>query len=420
MRPERGPCHASDRVTFRLHQVVSLRPSDFYELYYPSTCERRVWLRAHGVPESEAGPLAPIVMRMGLEHEEDHAQSLPEVIDLAEGTLADRAELTIEAIRDRVPTIYQGVLAGRLDVDGESVEITGSPDFILWDGHGYTIRDAKLSGRIGPNDHIQVHRQLAVYGWLFRQVAGIDPARLEIVTRSGAIVVSEPDWPATVSDIRLLLRNRAEGALEPYSPVGWSKCGACGFRDTHCWPRAIANHEPGVVASIDEGTALVLHRQGIRTYEEIPEKLSVDALEDLVRPFGTRMQKVGARAETIFHQIDALQSGNAVILREPQLPPGPTWAMFDVEAIPFGEDSPVEVYLWGTQVWSGPSEAGEYLSATSDGSHGSDREAWFGFLANVRSIRDAHGDIAFVHWAPYEKTRVCEYLAVMPRHVVEA
>ena len=197
-------------------------------------------------------PLAPIVMRMGLEHEEEHAQSVPEVIDLAEGTLADRAELTIEAIRDRVPTIYQGVLTGQLDVDGQSVEITGSPDFILWDGHGYIIRDAKLSGRIGPNDHIQVHRQLSLYGWLFRQVAGTPRAKLEIVTRSGEIIKSQPDWAATIEDIRLLLRNRREAAPEPYSPVGWSKCGACGLLDTHCWPRAVASHEPGVVASIDE------------------------------------------------------------------------------------------------------------------------------------------------------------------------
>ena len=411
MRPERGPCRASDRVTFRLHQVVSLRPSDFYELYYPSTCERRVWLRAHGVPESEAGPLAPIVMRMGLEHEEDHARSLPEVVDLAEGTLPDRAELTIEAIRDRVPTIYQGVFAGRLDVDGTSVAITGSPDFILWDGHDYTIRDAKLSGQIGPNDHIQVHRQLALYGWLFRQVAGIAPARLEIVTRSGEIIESQSDWAATVEDIQLLLRNRQEGAPEPYSPVGWSKCGACGFRDTHCWPRAVANHEPGVVASIDEGAAFALHDEGILTYDEIPNKFTVDSLEDLVRPFGTRVQKVGIRAEAIFHQVHALQSGNAVILREPQLPAGTAWAMFDVEAIPFGDDNPVEVYLWGTQVWGGPAGASDYLSATSDGSPGSDMAAWFGFLANVRSIRDMHGDIAFVHWAPYERTRVSEYIA---------
>ena len=394
-----------------MHRVVTLRPSDFYELYYPSACERRVWLRAHGVPESEVGPLAPILMRMGLEHEENHAQSLPELMDLSEGTLAARAERTMEAIRDRVPTIYQGVLAATLDIGGTSVAITGSPDFILWDGHDYIIRDAKLSGRIGPNDHIQVHRQLAVYGWLFKQVARVAPARLEIVTRSGEIIESQPDWNATVQDMRRLLSNRQRGALEPYTPVGWSKCGACGFRDTHCWPRAVANHEPGIVASIDEGTALALHEQGIRTYDEIPSKFTIDSLEDVVRPFGTRLQKVGLRAEAVFHQIDALQTGEAVILREPQLPAGTAWAVFDVEAIPFGEVNPVEVYLWGTQVWADASGPGEYLSSTSDASPGSDKAAWTAFLANVRSIREAYGDIAFVHWAPYEKVRVAEYIA---------
>jgi predicted RecB family nuclease len=348
---------------------------------------------------------------MGLEHEENNAQSLPELMDLSEGTLPARAERTMEAIRDRVPTIYQGVLAAPLDIDGTSVAITGSPDFILWDGHDYIIRDAKLSGRIGPNDHIQVHRQLAVYGWLFKQVARITPARLEIVTRSGEIIESQPDWNATVQDIRRLLSNRQGGAPEPYSPVGWSKCGACGFRDTHCWPRAVANHEPGIVASIDEGTALALHEQGIRTYDEIPSKFTIDSLEDLVRPFGTRLQKVGLRAEAVFHQIDALQTGDAVILREPQLPAGTAWAVFDVEAIPFGEENPVEVYLWGTQVWADASGPGEYLSSTSDASPGSDKAAWTAFLANVRSIREAYGDIAFVHWAPYEEVRVSEYVA---------
>lgn len=396
--------------------MLAVRASDFYELYYPSHCERRIWLRAHEVAEAEPSALSEVVMRMGIEHEVAHAKSLPGLLNLKDGTIEERAAETRRAILDRVPAIYQGVLQATLDVDGQSIRVIGSPDFLLRNADGYVIRDAKLSANIELDNHLQVHRQLALYGWLFSRVAGEAPVRLEVLNRRGELVESQPDWNATMADIRTLVRNRSEEGFEPYSPVGWTKCSACSFRDTHCWQRAIDNHEPGVVPDVDQGLAMVLNDIGIRTYDEIAKQFSVDTLEELVRPKGTHSQKVGIRAEAIFHEIAALQSGRAIILRDPDLPPGSTWVMFDVEAIPFSEENPVEVYLWGTQTWTKsdpttPAIPGEYLGARSGSGPTGDEEGWRAFLENVASLRHRYGAVSFVHWAPYEKTRIREYIA---------
>src|ERR1019366_1991159 len=85
-------------------------------------------------------------------------------------------------------------------------------------------------------------------------------------------------------------------------------------------------------------------------------------------------------------------------------------------AIPFSEENPVEVYLWGTQTRTQPDPTkpaipGDYLGARSGSGPTGDEEGWFAFLDNVASLRNRYGTVSFVHWAPYEKTRIREYMA---------
>ena len=41
---------------------------------------------------------------------------------------------------------------------------------------------------------------------------------------------------------------------EPYSPVGWTKCGGCGFYG-RCWPRAERERDVALVSGVDQGLA---------------------------------------------------------------------------------------------------------------------------------------------------------------------
>jgi predicted RecB family nuclease len=54
---------------------------------------------------------------------------------------------TLAAIRAGVPAIYQARFRVSLDLDGESSDLVGLPDFPIRDGDGYIIRDSKLAPR---------------------------------------------------------------------------------------------------------------------------------------------------------------------------------------------------------------------------------------------------------------------------------
>lgn len=52
----------------------------------------------------------------------------------------------------------------------------------------------------------------------------------------------------------------------------------------------------------------------------------------------------------------------------------------------------------------------EFMPAVSGFGPNGDQEGWFGFLANATRVFEAHGDIPFVHWAPYERTQITRYV----------
>ena len=91
-----------------------------------------------------------------------------------------RVQKTLEAIRNRVPVIYQGELACETTLDGIRVTVVGRPDFLILDGDGYLIRDSKLSRKVDEKHHVEIALQLQLYGWLFEQMVGKPAKRLQV------------------------------------------------------------------------------------------------------------------------------------------------------------------------------------------------------------------------------------------------
>ena len=116
-------------------------------------------------------------------------------------------------------------------------EIVGEPDFLICESSNYVIRDSKMSRRITEKDHPEIFGQLQIYGWLFEQTFGRPPLRLEIHSGIGAIVEIPYDGDTTALRILEETVSLKQLSKEPYSPVGWSKCGGCSFHK-RCWPMA--------------------------------------------------------------------------------------------------------------------------------------------------------------------------------------
>lgn len=102
--------------------VASITASKLYDYLQ---CPHKVWRDIFGPQEEiihETNPFIQLLWERGLKHERDVVLGLGDVLDLSEGSLEDRFNQTIQAINNRVPLIYQGVLI----ID----ELIGIPDLL--------------------------------------------------------------------------------------------------------------------------------------------------------------------------------------------------------------------------------------------------------------------------------------------------
>jgi predicted RecB family nuclease len=368
----------------------------------------RVYLREHAAPEAEPGAYDEIIERLGRLHEQSHLASLGAYEDISAVEREQQAARTLGAIRTRVPVIYQGEFRVQATISGILVEVVGRPDYLILDGDNYVIRDSKLSRQVDEKHHEEIALQVQLYGWLYEQAVGISAKRLEVHTGSGTIVeVSYDGGTAALAKLAEVLTIK-QMATEPYEPVGWSKCGSCGFNET-CWTRALEQQDVSLVMEVDQGLARQLHTDGICTATELVSGYDATRLSELKRPWGAKQQKVGKKADRILLNAEVLTSKQERILATPALPASENFVMFDLEGLPPQLDDLEKVYLWGMQVYG--KNPGKFIGATSGFGADGDRKGWNAFLNAADDIFKEFGDIPFVHWHHYERVHIEMYVA---------
>lgn len=385
---------------------MKFNASDVYIYYRPSRCERRVYLANLELERAPLSPYAEVLRKLGLRHERAHLESFSTVTDLSSFDLQERERKTLEAIEKGEAVIYQGVLKAQMTVRDLTVDVIGQPDFLIRDGNTYKIRDSKISKRITEQDHPEILLQMGIYGWLYQQALGQLPSALEIHNGLGEIVGISFDRKAAIRAIEGICLLR-QANVEPVSPVGWSKCNGCPFKD-RCWSQAERESNVALIPDVDQSLAITLSELGAASIPELLDKFNEESLADLERPWGSRKQRVGKRAESILRSANALMSGETILLQEPLIPELSNYAVFDLEGMPPHLDELEKIYLWGLQVFG--ENLGEYMAATAGFGRDGDREGWFRFLDIAESIFEMHGDIPFLHWNHYEKGRVKLYI----------
>jgi predicted RecB family nuclease len=386
---------------------MRLIASDFYTYYRPSECELRVYLRHKGINEASPGPYEEVIRRLGERHEKAHLASFPVYVDLSSGSIQERLRRTHEEVNRGAPVIYQGALSARVLIKREKCEIVGEPDFLINMKGQYLIRDSKISKRITEEDHPEILRQMELYGWLFEQMFRRPSLSLEVHSGTSALVPVLYDGGTTALNLLESILALKEAEEEPYSPVGWTKCGHCGFRP-YCWPRAEANRDVALLPGVDQGLAIAFHKQGIYTIDQLLDKFDERRLSDLKRPWGDKQQRVGKKAESILLTARAMATEQEIQLRNPDVPNFPNYVMFDLEGLPPQLDELEKIYLWGLQVFGKKPSA--FLPAVAGFGDSGDHDGWAGFLHNAAWILSQYGDIPFVHWHHYERSRLDMYV----------
>lgn len=175
--------------------------SDIVALLRPTPCNLRVYLRQQGIPDSEFRAFDLVLQELGERHERDHLVSLGTYSDLSRVPPDQLPQRTAEAIRDRVPVVYEGELAAGTALNGVPVTIVGRPDLLILEGEGYLIRDSKLSRQVDEHRHPEITLQLQLYGWLYAHPRTHLTLRVEDAMHKGCgfVVASSirRRWPAS-------------------------------------------------------------------------------------------------------------------------------------------------------------------------------------------------------------------------------
>jgi predicted RecB family nuclease len=392
----------------RKEHLMRLTASDISAVYRPTLCALRVYLREQRIPEAEASVFEEILRTLGQRHEQSHLATLGAYEDLSAVSPDQRAQRTIEAIRNHVPVIYQGELVRVTVLGGTNVSIVGRPDFLILEGDGYLIRDSKLSRKVDEEHHIEISLQLQLYGWLFEQMVGTPAKNLQVHVGNGDIVdVPHDGGAAALAELTHILILKQLKA-EPYEPLGWTKCsGGCGYYD-RCWQQAEARQDVSLVMDVDQGLARALNAVGVTSAEQLLTSFDAKRLSEFKRPWGKGEQKVGKKAEKILLYADVLCSGKERTLSPASIPVHDNYVMFDLEGMPPYLDELEKIYLWGMQVYG--KRPSEFMDVTAGFGADGDREGWEAFLRAAKKVFDDYGDIPFVHWHHYEKTHINQYV----------
>ena len=385
---------------------MKLTVQNIYDYYSPYPCEKRLYYRFKGEKEAPPGPFEEVLFMLGERHEKNHISTLGEYYDVSKFPYEQRAAKTIEAIGNSIPIIYQGVLVAEDTIDDVNVEITGIPDVMIYQNSGYIIRDCKLARHVDEERHPEILYQLQVYGYLFESITGMKPIRLEAFLGDSTTVEIPYDDGNLAKEILKEILDIVELPEIPYSPVGWSKCQDCGFRAI-CWDLAVRNNDIAMVYGVEQNLARVLRENGMTTIADLLNNFDETTLSELKIPKGNSTKKVGKKATGILLHAKAMKEGENIRLEKIDLPENPNLVMFDIEGFPPHLDELEKIYLWGLQVYG--KKQGAYVYALSTIEDDGDRKGWEAFLSNCHAIFDEYGDIPFIHWSSYEKTKMQLY-----------
>jgi predicted RecB family nuclease len=385
---------------------MRLTASDFVTYYRPSECGLRVYLREKGQIEAEPSEFDKVLRRLGSRHEQSHLATLGTYLDLSGSSEAERIARTKLAISEAVPIIYQPAFAVETSINKIAVTIVGYPDFLVFGDGSYLIRDSKLSLRVDEANHPEIILQLQLYGWLFERTTGRRAKALQAFSGRGEIVeVAYDDGRAAFAKLEAILGFKI-AASQPYEPVGWSKCSGCGFND-RCWSLALTERSVATIPDVDQGLARLLESQGVQTRAQLLSKYDAEGLAEVKRMQGSKMIKVGQKANRILLFAEIMEKGLERVLGIPQIPASSNYVMFDLEGMPPHLDEMDKIYLWGAQVFG--SRPSQYQAATAGFGECGDAQGWADFLQIAKRIFENVGDIPFVHWAAYEKTYISKY-----------
>lgn len=383
-------------------------------LYNYIQCPHRVWRDAHGPKNEknpEPNPFVKLLWEKGVAHERRIVQKLGELTDLSQGTLEDRFELSLTAMRDGKALIYQAVLMNDF--------LLGIPDLLRKNSDGtYVPIDIKSGmGYAGVDDdenddgklkkHYAV--QLSLYVELLMGLGFAQEKQGIIIDIHGSEKVYDlatsqgPRTPQTYwelyQEVKAITKHLQDNQIENKPALG-SVCQLC-----H-WQMSCKNW----CEREDDMTRLFyLGRSNRDTMER---DLGITTVEDIItlNPKALMSEKKRRKPEPFLHRIAEtslnkyirraeLMKNNSkpVIYEAYQFPEVPYELFFDIE------DDPTNEFVYMHGIYERSPDGERYLDFTAtELSDNAEKSAWTQFWDFIRSFSE--DQYAVYYYAPHEKT----------------
>jgi predicted RecB family nuclease len=382
------------------------------KLYDYTQCPHRVWRDIYGPQDEkikETNPFVQLLWDRGVAHEEKVVSELGVLLDMTPGTLAERAAQTIQAMRDRTPLIYQGVL--------QFENMLGIPDLLerLPDGQYVPIEIKAGMGFEGvseeegdpgkPKKHYAV--QLALYVDLLNRL-GFENNRLaQVIDIRAARVEYDLNSPVGKKDTRALweyyeqVKNNVDLLIKNEAQNKPALAGICKLCPWYLSCKKWVDESGDLTKIFYLGRSRRDRINEDLGIEKIADILTVD-IKDIMREKARDKQflyGVGEKTLTeILRRAKVLIRTKKPVLYEPIEFPRVSYELFfDIEDDPTQEF----VYMHGVYVKGPDGEQYKDFTATKLTPE-AEKKAWQDFWNFIRSLPPE--DFSVYYYSHHEKT----------------
>ena len=382
------------------------------KLYDYTQCPHRVWRDIYGPKEEKIKEINPFVQMLwdkGIIYEEKVISEIGKYLDLSKGSLEERFEKTIKAMKDKIPLIYQGVLI--------KDNLRGIPDLlkIMPDGQYMPIDIKSGMGREGADVNfdeegkLKKHYaiQLALYSDALNRLGFENKKTGIIFDIKGNEVVYDLNSPVGARDkttfwelyentretVSALLENKIKN-----SPAIGGKCSLCPWYDS-C--KKWVEKEDDLTGLFYLGRSkrdVICEDINIKKIDEIFD-IDIKKLMDKKKRDNQFLKGIGEKnLEQIVTRANVLKkTKKPVVYNKIDFPKVSYELFFDIESDPTQEF----VYMHG--VYERNEGKGRFVHFTAkEMTADAEEKAWSDFWEYIKSL--PKDDFAVYYYSPFEKT----------------
>lgn len=387
------------------------------KLYDYIQCPHRVWRDIYGPQDEqiqETNPFVKLLWEKGVKHEEKIVSKLGDFLNLKDGSIDNRFQKTIEAMKNQTPLIYQGVL--------KYENLLGIPDLLkklpdetympidIKSGMGFEGADEEQGIEGKPKKHYAV--QLCLYNELLKKLGFAihnngkiidihgDEVEYDLVSPMG-VRTKETWWEyyeLIKKDVDSLMRNQIKN-----KPAMASICKLCPWYNS-CKKWCEENKDLTNVFYLGRSNRDRINENLL--IENIDEFLEIDVEEvikqkEAEKKVGNKEFLYGIGRDSLLKSIkraNILYQTKKPVAYESIIFPQVSYELFfDIE------DDPTQDFVYLHGVYERNKEKEKFVNFTAtEVSDKAEKEAWGNFWQYINSLPQE--DFAVYYYSHHEKT----------------